>query len=138
MVGGSVPGPRREEEMGALNGGSVDTSAGGNDSGSCLVSSSVNPGLGGGSPRGGRGSGSPLEGWGGLRNHCEDVCLESGGGVLGGGGGACGNLVDMSLHTVGAVPYPRHGEERRTPIGNDDDARVGGAGDGHNLTYFFL
>ena len=59
-----VPDPRSGEGMGARHGGSDDTSAGGNGSGSCFVSSSVNPGLGGGSPRGGRGPGSPLGSWG--------------------------------------------------------------------------
>ena len=51
-----------------------------------LVYSCVDPGSGGGSPRGGRGPGSPLASrpvrgqrigsvgsWGGLENHCEDV-----------------------------------------------------------------
>ena len=37
-----------------------DADAGSGDGGSCLASSGVDPGLGGGSPCGGRGPGSPL------------------------------------------------------------------------------
>ena len=70
---GRTPDPRRGEERGIRHGGSVDASAGGNDGGSYLVSSGVGPGSGGASPRGGGGPGSPLEGWGGLGNHCGDV-----------------------------------------------------------------
>ena len=65
---------------------------GGNCDGHCLAYSCGDPGSGGGSPRGGRGPGSPLAsrpvrgqrfvskgGWGGPRNHCEDACRRGNG-----------------------------------------------------------
>ena len=73
-----------------------------NDDGSRDGGAWCDPGLGSGSPRGGRGPGSPLpslglgrgeerdESWGGFRNHCEDVGRpvdnpDVGGALLGGG-----------------------------------------------------
>ena len=50
-----VPDPHGVDEMGTRGGRSNDASARGNDGGSCLVSSGVDPGSGGGSPCGGRG-----------------------------------------------------------------------------------
>ena len=62
--GWRVPGPRLGEERGTPIGRCGDTGGVGNDGGSRLVSSSDDPGSGGGSPRGGRGPGSSLGGWG--------------------------------------------------------------------------
>ena len=85
LLGGErVPDPRHGEESGVPLNRCGDVVAGGRDGGSRLVSFSDGPGSGGGSPRGGRGPGSPLAGWGGLRNHCEDVgrgCREDRGGL---------------------------------------------------------
>ena len=50
-----------------------DVGAGGRDGGSHLDSSSSGLGLGGSSPRGGRGPGSPLGGWAVPNNHCVAV-----------------------------------------------------------------
>ena len=89
---GKVPGPNEEERRTSTISG--DAPVGGSGDGHCLAYSCGDPGSGSGSPRGGRGPGSSfssrpvrgqrlgsVEGWGGLRNHCEDV-------------GRCGNRHD--------------------------------------------
>ena len=112
-VGGSecsaerVPDPSDEEER-RTSTVSGDASAVGSDDGHYLDYSCGGPGSGRGSPRGGRGPGSPVasrpvrgqrlgsvEGWGGLRNHCEDV-------VRCGNGhdGLDGGLGDVVVHGV--------------------------------------
>ena len=80
-----VPGPGNKEERRTGTGtDNACVDSGGDDR--CPGFSCVDPGSGGGSPRGGRGPGSPLasrpvrgqrigrvEGWGVLENRCEDV-----------------------------------------------------------------
>ena len=145
--GRGVPDPRGGEEMGNRGGRDNDASAGSDGGGSCLASSGVNPGSGGGSPRGGRGPGSPLasrpvrgqrlgsvEGWGGLRNHCEDVCPVSR--VGGGDGGTCDVGDDRSVSDDVRVPDPRDEEERRTGTASNR-ASNSGNDDGHCLAYSY-
>ena len=117
-----VPDPHGVEEMGTRVGRRNDASAESNDSGSCLVSTDVDPGSGDGSPCGWRGPGSPLasrpvrgqrigsvEGWGGLGNHCKDVCLGSK--VGGNNSGACVDSDEGIVCSATRVPDPGDEEE---------------------------
>ena len=105
-----VPDPGDEQER-RTSTGSGDASVVNSGDGHCLDYYCGDPCLGRGSPRGGRGPSFPLasrpvrgqrlgsvEGWGGLRNHCEDV------GRCGNGhDGLDGGLDDVVVHGVKGI-----------------------------------